>query len=276
MAGVAFLMLATMVRCLGANFSNTTNVINGSTNVFWIPNAYASSRAWPLIILHHGANGVLADWFTTPPSTSIDMMCTNSWIVCASDTGNNHVLWGNQTELDYYADLSNYAVTNYQITRIVHVGASMGGISALLQCSNHVGFAGVFPVCNLRAMFDGGYTAQIKAAYGIASDGSDYYSKTTNHDPVLIHGSLYASNRMRFYASYGDVTVLKTNNSDIMSNVVQGFAIENIVVERTGTHQDDSRWYPDDLLAFLQRCNPLNAAVLSGKLSIGGKFSVGQ
>ena len=109
---------------------------------------------------------------------------------------------------------------------------------------------------NLRHAFDNGYAGQIRAAYGIAVDGSDYAALTAGHDAVLRDPDDYDGQRFFVSASPADVNIIKTSQSDVfIDNFVASFSV---LEERVGagTHVADANFFPADELAFFQAALP--------------------
>lgn len=121
----------------------------------------------------------------------------------------------------------------------------MGGVSGLLTAryrTNYVvGWMGTYPVCSLSNLYSlGTYTADMRAAYNIAPDGSDYAIKTAGHDPVLLSPSTWNGLRMRMWASYSDAAVPRAQNEDVLKSLADGHATEDTIVTTTGNHGDPS------------------------------------
>lgn len=216
------------------------------------------TTAQGLVIYHFGMGETsTAPMTDTRKNALIEAVRVAGYIVAStSDHGNN---CGNAAGLADYIELLNYCVDIWKVNRIIHLSQSMGGLSGLLTASNRTlpvrGWAGIYPVCNLQNFHDNvTFTADVRTAYGIAGDDSDYATKTAGHDPVLLSASLYGGLRMRFYASPDDVVVPKVDNSDVMSALVAGKAAENTIVVCSGDHGDPSHFQSADLISFLDRC----------------------
>lgn len=218
----------------------------------WVPNDPIR-----FVFYNHGAgedrNALLTD---SLKSSLVSAILSNGYLLAGISAGEN---WGNQAALDKYITAFNYINSQYTLKGTVVFSQSMGGLSGLLTIKNKSfinvrGWIGIYPVCNLRNMYDAGsYTSAIKTAYGIASDGSDYNSKTSGHDPVLESGSLYQAYATRFYASSGDTVVSKSSNSDIMQADMALYARDNSIVVCSGNHGDPSHFQPSDFISFLTR-----------------------
>lgn len=221
-----------------------------------LPNV-AATEPNKLVIYHHGMTETCSGPITEniAEKRALFLALTGAgYIVAASNAHGNN--WGNDASQADYLELYTYLRTCYNITKVMFIGQSMGGLSALLMFASGAipvtGFAGIYPVCNLADVYsNAGFTGSINAAYGISGD---YAAKTAGHDPVLIAGTSFAGKRMRFYASPNDVTVPAATNSTAMAAIVADYATESDVVECTGVHGDASHFQSEDLLTFFGRC----------------------
>ena len=221
-----------------------------------LPNV-AASAVNKLVIYHHGYGETCSGPVTEAiaEKRALFLALTGAgYIVAASNAHLNN--WGNDASQADYLELYTFLHTCYNITKVIYVGQSMGGLSSLLMVASGaipvVGFAGIYPACNLADVYSNAtFTASINTAYSISGD---YATKTAGHDPVLIAGASFTGKRMRFYASPDDVTVPAATNSTAMAAVVAAYATESEVVACTGVHGDPSHFQSADLLTFLGRC----------------------
>lgn len=172
--------------------------------------------------------------------------------------------WGNDASL---TDVVNeYTLMNgiNSVSRVVLVGASMGGLDALLTAAKGNLPAGkvkgvylIDPVTDLSWAYtatSGGtpnaFQASINAAYSVSS----FASIPAGHDPRnSFAASAYAGLRMRFYASTADTTVAKSSTTDAFQTFVAGTATESaIVTHNASTHTQNA--YGKDFTDFLSRC----------------------
>ncbi len=205
---------------------------------------------------HHGTGGGCATLFTDAAlSTIVKPLLASGYIVVSSDGHQEN--WGKQASIDDHNDLYDYLVNHYSISKVMVLGHSMGGLSSLLSVANgHIpvtAWAGIFPITNLANLYGAGtYTTAINTAYNIPAGGT-YAVQTAGHDPNLLTASAFNNIPMRFYASSGDTTVSKTNNSDAMSTKMSGTSPEYTVVACSGNHGDPSHFQPSDIIAFYDR-----------------------
>lgn len=230
---------------------------SGQAAVILLPDSYNAVTGAPLIMFQHGSGDTQLALTTSPIATQD--ACTQAlldagYIIAISNAyGNN---WGNDNGVAANNELYAYMAANYTITRVCAWSQSMGGLAGLNGVLDgtipYKGWLGSYPVCNLWWMYTNGWNHVIDAAYGI--NGTPYAVATAGHDPVLHAANTYNGLRMRFYASAGDISVSKTDNSDQMAALVTGHATECDVVACTGTHGDPSHFQAADYLAFFNRC----------------------
>ena len=243
----------------------TTTSPNGEDITVLVPSGYDADVGAHLVMYCHGNNGSdeeMGSRAVAEQAAWIDALIDEGYLLAASHMSGNN--WGNDDAQADMVDLYAHCVTNYRLRDTLIWSASMGGLPGLLaidddRIPNVKGWLGIVPVCNLADMFDnntGTFAATIRTAYGIASDGSDYSTQTSGHDPVLLDASRFADIGFMFIASSGDTTVDKTQNADLMHALVQSEAFESSIVEHTGDHGDSTRYgvaVPDGI-NFFARC----------------------
>ena len=236
-------------------YSTVDTTAGGQTIKILVPDNYVSSA----VVYHHGVGETAASLTGDSLKAGIlTRLLSEGYLVASSDAAGNN--WGNQAGLDAYSALQAYLVTNYAPSKTAIFSQSMGGCTGLLTAAN--GFAGlcawfgVYPICSLSALFAsnaGTYAWQIRDAFGIASNGSDYAAKTAGFDPLLRSASQFAGLPMRFWASAADSVVVKVSNSDAMCTLVQSSKQESDVVVCSGDHGDPSHFSPQGVSDFLAR-----------------------
>lgn len=129
------------------------------------------------------------------------------------------------------------------------------GILVLAACACCDGAGGVFRRFSSARGFLGQRRSapNIRTAYGLAADGSDYAAKTAGHDPYLLSAACYAT-RLRFIADTSDTNVSKAGNTDLFRTLVAGTATESGLVTKLGGHLAGAANDPGDFVAFMKRC----------------------
>jgi hypothetical protein len=235
---------------------------NSATNQCLIlpPIPCNTNQSYPLVMYFHGSGEDENSVLVGQPTNVTWAIRTNGFYVCAAFAGMYN--WGNGDACTNYMQFADWCMRHLNCNRkLVWWSASMGGVSGLLTAryrTNYVvGWMGTYPVCSLSNLYSlGTYTADIRAAYGIAADGSDYAIKTAGHDPMLLPPGNWDGLRMHLWASYGDTVVPRSENADALKSLADGHATEDTTVTTTGNHGDPSNYDPQipDLLAFLKRC----------------------
>lgn len=265
---------ATLATGLKYNRRDLTGTASARAIMVLIPNAnsdnpYDSGTATPLLIYHHGSgeddDALLDDALKATTTTAL---LDAGYICCGiSAMGNN---WGNQAACDCYPDLYNTVAALYNLSYTLFLSQSMGGLTGLLTLAQNeipsvVAWAGIYPACNLEAIYDAGtFTAAINTAYSCVA--ATYDAKTFGHDPCDKWGKAFRNVPMRFYASPADTTIVKSTNTDVFQAIVSTSTTESTIVVCSGVHGDTSHFQPSDLVAFYERAlaNPVSTSGLGG------------
>lgn len=96
-------------------------------------------------------------------------------------------------------------------------------------------------------MYIGQRQQSIHDAYGVGS----YGAIPSGHNPVVLPNTNFIGMRTRFYASNGDTSVLKNQNTDGMKALVAPVTLESDVILCTGNHGDLSHFQPNDVSSFV-------------------------
>lgn len=245
-----------------ANYTTITAVdpIGGQNIMVLVPGTYSAATPTNIILYCHGAGEDQTALITdTLKFACRDSLIAAGYILAGSVAGGANV-WGNQTAVDAYAALDKYIRNNYNVRAVAVWSQSMGGMGGLQTISQNkvdaCGWLGTYPVCNLANLYSlSVYTADINTTFGITGVGNATYSnKTHGADPVLKPARAYKKIPFRFYASAGDTTVPKVNNTDQLQAIVLASKQEAVTVVCTGNHGDPSHFVPSEYLAFFQRC----------------------
>jgi dienelactone hydrolase len=224
-------------------------------------------RPRPLIIFNHAAGQTERQLLDLSQFRKLANALNDAGIIVAAsrltdEPANGYQNWGNRSSLDANAELYGHLVSHYSIDteRIGMIGNSMGGLVTLtsfpdgripVRCA-----ALYYPVTSLRSQYD--HNAQmstgIKNAYGILSDGSNYWQRTKGHDPALREASDWAGMRLRFYGGGGDRVVQWAVHSEAFAEYVKGVALESEIVPLEGDHNSNVETTGSDLVKFFGRC----------------------
>ena len=223
-----------------------------------IPKDYDPRRPSPVVLFMHQSLTGTAD---TPYSESRARPVSAAlgdagYIVASAYDGGDR--WGNSASMDNYRQLYEYVRNNFATGPLFLLGVSMGFLPVLnslvyRKLPTPAAVASIGGVSDLDTLYTGSYAAGIRAAYGIASDSSDYEAKTAGYNPMDRGGSEFRGVPMRFYTSTGDTAVPKASNPDAMSAKVSPYTPEASVILGSGAHLDASQYQPSDLLSFFGR-----------------------
>lgn len=191
-------------------------------------------------------------------------MLERGWIVASSYAKGNS--WGNDAGQAAYVLLWAWIVTNLGTTGTLLFGQSMGAcILALVKAGGAItdalGLVTIDGALNLAvAHASASYRSAIRTAYGIASDGSDYSTKTAGHDPCLISPAGFTGARLLVEASTGDTAIPKTTHSDVFVAHITGYPAQLSRLTGTGVHVAVENYFPEAVEAFaMSTLEPLPA-----------------
>ncbi|WP_353712923.1 hypothetical protein [Arthrobacter sp. K5] len=199
---------------------------HGSHNArITFPAGHDSRVPYPLVIFCHGSTGNEHSLTGTGNHQSVATALSNAGYIVASTVGTPADEWGNQSLLDAVVSVYNYIRDRWAIGPVVMWGGSMGGLGALLTVADNriPGIAALMlnqPVCSLSYVHANGFTAGVRAAYGIAGDGSDYATKTVGHAPMLMDGTAFRGVPVWMSYSFGDTAVRPAQNGVALANKV--------------------------------------------------------
>ena len=225
-----------------------------------VPKTYDARKPAPVVLwMHQSLTGTVDTLYSESRSQAIaDTLGDAGFILASANDGGDR--WGNQASLDNYRALYEYVRDNFNTGPLFVIGASMGSLPVLNALVRRkwvtpaavATIGGVVNLDDLWANNTGSYAASIRAAYGIAADGSDYASKTAGWNPAQRAGYEFRGVPMRFYTSTGDTTVPKATNQEALAAKVLPYAPEATVVLGSGAHLDASQYQASDLLSFFQ------------------------
>lgn len=234
---------------------------SGVTSRVLIPNtvdAAGSGSNVVLVIVAHGrgdnASHINAARFVATRDGCLD----RKWVLISSDAHGN--AWSNQTALDDYRRCYDWAASIWNVTDVLLHGWSMGGLTVVNLAGKEtipkvrgtVSIDGALSLANEPSI----YTAEVRTAYGVASDGSDYAAKTAGFDPCVVSASAWTGKPLFIEASTGDTLIIKANHSDVFVPRVTSLAPVTYKVG-SGAHVADANFMPSDVLAFYDAVIPV-------------------
>ena len=212
----------------------------------------SASRTVPLVIQFKGL-GQGGDGFQVPAMAAAAKAA--GWAVATSNFHGDG--YGSPTVMtDVRAILAQAAAAGVTFSRVVVWGNSMGGAAALnAVLTRTVKVSGVYltdPVVSLRHRYDNGRASQIQAAYGIASDGSNYVTKTAGYDPALRRMGDYPLVSYRVVASSRDALVPMSAHGSVLLSKLGSNRVKLLNVGTTG-HNTADRFITNDFTGWLSR-----------------------
>ena len=235
-------------------------LINGVATFVYIPKSYNQSVENKWVIFNHGAGGYGSDISTSQCGTVLNDLLNAGYIV----VGSNYTMqncWGNQSSTDDMKNLQLFMKSKYNLEDKPYVFMqSMGGLVTVNAISKGIlspkAVFGVFPVSNLRNMYDANeWHWNIPEAYEIANpnDINEYNNKTSGCDPMLSDFNKYKNIPFLIFASYGDTAVNTSMNRDMFANKLKAVGGYIETVDTVGNHGDLSNYQSDKILDFLSK-----------------------
>jgi hypothetical protein len=222
------------------------------------PANYDGSTARGLVFYYHGSSGGANDVTNDPLVTPlVNRFLADGYLVVGANAGASN--WGNPSGLTVYADAHAYVLANWNVTNVVLLPYSMGGLAAFQTIRSPStyprikGVYAIYPCCDILADYDdsGALQALILGGWSVA-DRAALVTAIAGHNPVDLSAAGLPNIRYRFHASAGDTLVLKSHNTDAMRTLLGGTTtVENTLVTTSGNHGDASNFDPDDASAFV-------------------------
>lgn len=204
---------------------------------------------------HHGSGDDFISHITSPDSitstsnltrSTILALLADGWVVASINGGSVAENWGNPASKIASSDAILGLSKTMNISKIVCLGQSMGGLSSLRMLMNPLvsRWYGIYPVCNLDfAYASGSFQPLVLAAFG---GQSSYDANKNDCNPLAFSNANFTGKKLRCSASYGDTLVSRTMNADLLvaklPTLVQ-------VDAHTGNHGDPSAFLPSTIVA---------------------------
>jgi hypothetical protein len=263
-----FLFCTANFRSAGIISGAFKATLSGPTDdvVVFLPGTLPNNNSGVKVCMYfHGLGDDAYSFFTSPDSatgtqnlfrTSLLALLADGWTVISCSGGNTNTdNWGNPTSWTASQNALNWIKGICNVTKIVALGQSMGGITSLRAAAYFSGITrwyGIYPCTNLGWLYQnqGSFVSSMNAAYSV-SNFAGFQAATTATDPMLFSLSVFAGKSFRMTASPSDTLVNKTNNSDAFVARVTATATSAVVVAATGNHGDPSHFIPSDIVNFL-------------------------
>jgi hypothetical protein len=232
---------------------------NGDNFIVMTPPGYDSRKPTPAAILFHGNGSDELHWLSNSNGKAVaDQFIANGYVVIAAANTGSVSTWGAQAGIDAYTRAYQYARDHYNLGPVVFYANSMGSIESLVTLAAETipgvsAWMGSVPTFDLAENYANAlFTATIKSAYGIASDGSDYAAKTSGRDPKLLDPLLFRGIPMWMIIATDDVAVTPAANGQALYAAVAS-TNPATKVEVTGGHSTAS--IASNASAMVSWCN---------------------
>jgi len=182
-------------------------------------------------------------------------LMADGWVVISSTGGPITDQWGNPTSWTATQAALNWLKSLINVTTLVCVGQSMGGLTSLRAAAYFTGVSkwyGIAPCTNLDWLYQNqpAFVTSMNTAYG-SSDYPTFVAASVGCDPMQFPVAQFDGLEMRAAASYSDVTVDRVNNTDALVTRLGAHPASFTVLTSTGTHGDPSNFNASDILAFI-------------------------
>ena len=222
-----------------------------------VPTAAETASSITLVIACHGYGGSYQSWNDHPPFLELrDGLNDIGFVVAAPNMHGNQ--WGSQTVMDDLRRVYDYAASLWTVEGVILVGGSMGGLTVLNTLARNVipdvvALVAVAPVVSLAAAHAlSGYRTSIRAAYGVASDGSDFAAKTSGFDPLEQPQGTWQADAVSLYHSADDTAITLAANSQAFVNAGKSALMRYFRLTVTaGAHLDAANFDIPATLAFI-------------------------
>lgn len=233
--------------------SNPTSlVVNGQDANLHFPKRYSDKTPVPLIIQFEGVG-----------DTSLNQRAqfkeiTEELGVIYGKCKFHGNSYGSPNAMADAKALYDAALRIAPISGVILLGNSMGGIGALnaLHTGTIPNVLGVYltdPTYDLRHRWNNGRKPEITSAYGVASDGSDYETKTAGYDPALAPIKAFRGVPISIVASTGDGTVPFNSHTAILQARLSETNDVTVIDTKTAGHNIADRFIASDLGAFITK-----------------------
>lgn len=250
---------ATKTTASGTSYTELTVYPLGGTDkaLVCVPTSKADGTATVLAIAAHGSGGNEQQINIARMTEMRDGWLDRGWIVASAMAHDR--AWASDTALTDYTNVHNWVNAIWPVYDTMLHGESMGGLTMMVLASKKLiptvrAVASIDGALNLRAAYDmagQAYGSQIRTAYGMAADGSDYTAKAAGHDAVLLDMTTFNGLRLFVEGSPNDLNIPKASHADVFVTNLGANAAVLVTKTGTGTHVTAENFFPTDVLAFM-------------------------
>ncbi len=197
------------------------------------------SQTRKVVVYTHGSGETVENIFRDPKKQPIfTALLGGGYAIAATDAHGDN--WGSGASVDdnlaLVAELRRRGLSDLHVLAL-----SMGGFDglALLGRVAVKAWAGIFPACDLRSVYDLGlYPGQIRSAYG--RTGQRLGDAIARRSPIGFDAP--AGLPMRFWASPADRVIPKRENTDACAELAREDGAKVEVTTTQGDHGDLSNY----------------------------------
>ncbi|MBD1541007.1 hypothetical protein G9E11_01800 [Arthrobacter sp. IA7] len=225
-----------------------------------LPRNYDHRVPSPLILFSHSHGANESQPYADGPTRNVINALHDAGYIVASTVGTPVGFeFGNPSLVDSQAALYKYVRDHYNVSSVSIYAISMGGLGGLNSARDPRipgvrAFVASSPICSLAYAYANaaqGWPAEVRTAYGVASDGSNYAAKTAGSDPLL-KPTDFEGIPMLIIASPGDTIVTKAANTDAFVTALNGIT-DTTVITASGEHNDTTQYPGASIVAFFDR-----------------------
>jgi pimeloyl-ACP methyl ester carboxylesterase len=164
--------------------------------------------------------------------------------------------WYNQTALDDYRRVYDWVDATWNVTDVLLIGLSMGGATVVSLYSRDSipkvrAAVGIDSALSLGYAHNKAvYQPSVRAAYGIAANGSDYAARTAGYDPLTFNASTFDGKRLFLSASPADTSIPPAQNTTPFVDRITGHPAVLELYTGAGTHLAPGNHAPSLVLQF--------------------------
>lgn len=236
----------------------------GDAALLLVPTSATAGAAVKVVLYNHGWANDASQINSSVLVPTRDALLDRGWIVAAPNAHGN--AWASQPAVDDSVRLAAYCAALWNVTDMLLLGGSMGGLTTLLLYGLNAipkarACAAIDPAANLAWMAQNSqFATEIQTLYG-ASSAADAPGKVLGHDPCQLPAGSYGGKRLRLYASPTDTVVPQASNTDSFAARFAAEPVEITTVAVTGGHFTADHFRASDIVAFYDRALGVISAV---------------
>lgn len=238
---------------------NSGQVIHrGPSGDVWrihLPKVMDGETAHPICLFTHQAStgDRNSPWDEARARPVLEALCDAGYIIVSADDQGDR--WGNGASLTNYAAAIQWVRDNFFAGPVVLWSPSMGGAPGLNLILNRVlhvrAIAAICPVCDIPAMYSGGFVTTLNAAYGV-TDLPGLEAAVVGFNPLDGDMFEFTGKGVRFWVATGtsDTVVPEADHAVLLQAALAAFAEESTIVEIGSGHLASSQYDAAAIVTF--------------------------